>query len=410
MEREQNMRSHFVQNARLERFARKEGERYKLTVVDLERKKIGSRNTNRAFYLRGLYPNDLERELKDNIEDPGMEVFGKVYESNGVVSLSREELESMKKYLLVQLYRNPTNMAKYSPSRPDDYFGFNKDYKNDAEANLHVADEMQTICKNSWSDLCKTEDRELSLNVWNMNDTKTMFVRSEYLEFVINDLGSVTERHPHHMRDVKFTKQFLEQIVGIEASEELVGKWLDSHQYYDNFIFYPISSRFGIITLNTLWTLLFRIRNPYALRPTGNPERPYTIDVDRSFFEWAFKEHGLYSNFIQELYRPCIPIYESEKLRNPSSKENFLAQVDKYKSPNDRYLYPVINLDLGWAEYLNRLTINEADKYFGFGSNIDGEISISNYEVERLMYCQPGEAKHDLSWIGPKSEWDVPLN
>lgn len=410
MDREQNMNSHFVQNARLKQFARKEGDHFKLTVVDLKRNKIGSRNTNRAFYLKGLYPNDVEWDLKVNVEDPGMKVFDKVYKSRGVVMLTRSELETMKKYLLIQLYRNPTNMATYSPFRDDDYFGFNKEFKNDAEANLHVADEMKTICNKPWSELGLTEDRELLNNLWIMNNTKTMFVKSESLEFVINDLGSVTERHPYHMRDAKVTKQFFEEIVGIKATDEQINLWLDKHQYYDNFTFYPISSRFGVTTLNTLWTQLFRFKDPFTFKAPSGPGRLFDVEVDGSFFKWAFREHGIYSNFIQELYVPCVQNYKSEKLRNPQPGENFLELIGKYKSPEDEFYYPVVDLDLEWAEYLNRLTINEADRYFGFGSNDDGELSIGNYEVERLMYCKPGEAKHDLSWIGPKNEWTQPLN
>ena len=84
--------------------------------------------------------------------------------------------------------------------------------------------------------------------------------------------------------------------------------------------------------------------------------------------------------------------------------------IAKYSSPNDCYYYPIIDLDLEWAEYLNRLTINEAKQYFAFGSIPDGKISISNYEVERLMYCKSGEAKHNLSWINIDDDWNQPLN
>lgn len=51
--------------------------------------------------------------------------------------------------------------------------------------------------------------------------------------------------------------------------------------------------------------------------------------------------------------------------------------------------------------------INEAKKYFAFGSIQDGKITMSNYELVSLMI--PG-AKNDLSWIDWDSDWKQPLS
>ena len=71
--------SHYNQQARLKEFARQEGNNWKLTMVDLERKKIGSRNIKKAFYEKGLYSEEVELELNSKIEKPGMKVFDKAY-------------------------------------------------------------------------------------------------------------------------------------------------------------------------------------------------------------------------------------------------------------------------------------------------------------------------------------------
>ena len=75
-------------------------------------------------------------------------------------------------------------------------------------------------------------------------------------------------------------------------------------------------------------------------------------------------------------------------------------------SPEDMFLYPVMDLDIGWALYLNRLTINESKKYFAFRTNDVGKILIQNYEMNRLLY-PPG--KNDLSWVDFSSDWGRPL-
>ena len=86
---------HYNQQARLKEFARMEGKHYKLTMVDIKRRKIGSRNVEKAFYQKGLYSEEVERELNSKIEMPGMRVFSKVYNSKGAVILTRDELETM---------------------------------------------------------------------------------------------------------------------------------------------------------------------------------------------------------------------------------------------------------------------------------------------------------------------------
>ena len=66
---------HYNQQARLKQFARVEGSHYKLTMVDVKGKRIGSRNVEKAFYQKGLYSEEVERELNSKIERPGMKVF-----------------------------------------------------------------------------------------------------------------------------------------------------------------------------------------------------------------------------------------------------------------------------------------------------------------------------------------------
>ncbi len=406
MGNEQDLRCHYVQQARLKQFAVQEGEHYKLTTVDLKRKKIGRRNVERAFYIKGLYPNDVERELNSKIEAPGMKVFDKVYKSRGAVMLTREELETMKKYLLVQLYRNPINISHYSPDWEGDVLGVNKSFKNDAEANLHVAEKIHTICNSTWKELRNTDDYEIHQNVSNISGVMTLFVRSPTLEFVINDMGSVTERIEHHIRDRNIVKQVLSTIPGINLTEEIVDEWMGRHQFFDNFTFFPISSHFGIVTIDQVWTTLIRERQPFEYTKSIVPDRLFDVTVDSTFFDWVYKETGIHSDFIKELFVPCIPLYESEKINNAEPEKKW-EMIEKYSTPNDRYFYPVVDLDLQWAEYLNRLTINEAREYFAFGSIADGKISISNYNLESLLY--PG-AKNNLDWIDWDSDWTKPLN
>ncbi|MBR4226581.1 MAG: DUF4238 domain-containing protein, partial [Candidatus Methanomethylophilaceae archaeon] len=250
------VRNHYNQQARLREFAREEGRHWKLTMVDLERRRVGSRNVETAFYEEGLYSDELERELNKKVEAPGMKVFGKVYDSDGYVLLSREEVGVLKKYLLVQQYRNPNNISHYSPGWEGDTLGFNEKFRDGPETyREYVCRMRQEICDRSWGELICSEKDEIRINFLSRNNELTMFVRTD-LEFAINDLGHVTERHDWSLRNVEMIKEALRKECnrdGRYPSDEDLNRHLGRHQYIDNFAFFPMSSNVGTVTINGLW-------------------------------------------------------------------------------------------------------------------------------------------------------------
>lgn len=152
------VRSHYNQQARLRMFARHEGNHYKLTLVDLKKKRIGNRNVESAFYEEGLYSDELEKQLNYKVESPGMKVFDKIYKSEGKILLTRAELQIMKKYLLIQLYRNPTNISHYDPDWEGDYLHFNEIYRDGDETyQEHVECMMDYILNHDWEELIFSE-------------------------------------------------------------------------------------------------------------------------------------------------------------------------------------------------------------------------------------------------------------
>ncbi len=338
MEQIGNKRCHYVQQARLKQFARTEGNNYKLTVVDLDRKKIGTRNVDRAFYSKGLYTDRVEEKLNRCVEAPGMQVFGKIYES---------------------------------------------------------------ICHSTWEELCASEDQELSGNALDLHNTMTMLVRSDAIEFVVNDIGSVTERIECRCDDRDIVKKELGKNINAEITDEMVDKWIAEYRFLDTFTFIPISSHLGVVTLNPIWTLFYRVKRPGIVHRTTSH-----MTLDPVFYRQIFEETGIHSDFIENLFLPCANVYKSQKITY-GKPEDMAEMVAHFKSPEDVYIYPVVNLELQWAEYLNCLTINEAQQYFGFGSILDGKMSLSTYMT---VSTEIGNTKHDLGWIDWNADWTEPLN
>ena len=406
------VRSHYNQKARLRQFARPEGKHHKVTMVDLKNHRIGSRNIETAFYEEGLYSDELEKELNVKVEAPGMKIFDKIYKSDHFVVLTRAELEMMKKYLLIQQYRNPSNISHYDPEWEGDIIHYNRQKFADSDETYkeYVYRMMHEVLDHPWGELIESDIQEIRNNVMNIEGTRAMFIRSEH-EFVINDIGLVTERQPwtkyERDKEIRRTYENWLESEGVKATDEEVDQEIASYQYHDNFAFYPISSRFGIVTIDVLWSMMMKYRGAYKMMSDSQGDLYTTADPE--FFRWMRDEMELESGFIQQNYVPCIPNYKSKELKGITSEQKFAEKIGTYKDQGDTYLYPVIDIDLNWSLYLNRLTINEAQNYFAFGSNVDGRISIDNYEMERLIYANEGEAKNDLSWVQNTNDWTKPL-
>lgn len=404
------VRNHYNQQERLRHFSRKENGHDKLTYVDLEKKQIGTRNVETSFYEVGLYSDELEKELNRKIEAPGMKVFDKAYRSEKHVILTRSELEIMKKYLLIQNYRNPTNISEYSPDWEGDILGVNQQFiDSDENYKEYVYRMMHEILDHPWIGLLNSEESETGKNAQDMNKTMTLFVRSEH-EFMINDLGCVTERHkmscPGDPNEVKTHLRAEFNKLGIQVTDESLEEYMVTRDYIDNFTFYPISSHLGIIVVSKPWSMVIHALQPYKMERDEKGEIVTTLDP--RFYPYVREQFGIYSKFLEEYFVPCINLYKNEELQNKSPTE-LADEFKKYMSPDDEYIYPVVDLDFECAEYLNLLTINEAQKYLAFGGNIDGDVSIAYYERNRTENPDL-EFKNNLDWIPPKEDWNKPLN
>ena len=397
------MKNHYIQQALQRQFARSDGKNHWITLVDLERKKIGSRKVESAFYEKDLYSDEVERELNRMIEAPGMKVFDKAYDSNGVVMLTRRELQTMQKYLLVQQYRNPTNISHYAPVFENVAPPITEDSEADMKAKQFVSEELHKICNSSWGSLLKNEDKELSYNALEIRNIMTLFVRSKLLEFVFNDMGSVTERLSFPISEETQIKTNLESILGGKIPPNAFHK-KDDKIFFDNYAFYPISQHMGIVLLNPIRARLIRKYTPYTPRPWTEANHFY-MTLTRPFLKELKKLLACVPSSYTRFLLQHAPIYQSNRMRKVKTTR-FRERLERNSSPNDKFLYPVVDLDLYGTQYLNNLTINEAKKFFAFGSIPDGKLSITTYGE----YSAFNDGKNDLNWVDLDADWTKPFN
>lgn len=302
-----------------------------------------------AFCENNLYDvefadnnKDLELKFKANIEDPMGTLLNKIdNDSAPTFTFTRAELETIKKYILLQIYRTPHNKKSYT-NIPDNTFELSQFNINQKESKVDFwKREMLTILDSDWDSLLKTDMIGIRKNALEINSSFLMFIKTAD-EFCINDLGYCTERIPikipkDQQDDFIKTAQIIgQELYGKDNFDEIAKKEIaDESSYIDNYILFPISSNIAILVVSPLWKqyLLYP-----ELRHEGIP-----------FHSLLLQNH---------LSIPMTTYKNADKIKND-------ADIVTYKSPEDQYIYQLHTMSCEETVYLNHLTINEAFCYIG---------------------------------------------
>lgn len=302
-----------------------------------------------AFCENNLYDvefadnnNDLELKFKTNIEDPMGTLFNKIdNDSVPAFTFTRAELETIKKYILLQIYRTPRNKKSYT-NIPDNTFELSQFNINQNESKVDFwKREMLTILDSDWDSLLKTDMIGIRKNALEINSSFLMFIKTAD-EFCINDLGYCTERIPIKIPEdqqddfIKNAKIIGQMLYGKNDFDEIAKKEIaDESSYIDNYIFFPISSNIAILVVSQLW-------KDYLLRS-----------------ELRHKGILFHSPLLQNhLSIPMTTYKNADKIKN-------VADIVTHKSPEDQYIYQLHRISCEETIYLNLLTINEAFCYIG---------------------------------------------
>lgn len=201
---------HFVQKAILKKFSHKSGNQDVITIVDIKQRKIYDRNIKNVFCLPKMYDMEnsadvkiIENKLKEEIEDPMSNIINRLEQCCYTeFTITREELETIKKYILIQLYRNKRNQLNYG---------------NETDKWKH---EILYILQTPFDELLKPSNQFLGVFSFalDMHRSFMMIVRTRD-EFCINDMGYATEN-----------------VCG-----------------FDNYVFFPFSPHYAILQVANAW-------------------------------------------------------------------------------------------------------------------------------------------------------------
>lgn len=371
-------KNHYVPNCVLKNFANKQNNgKFGFCYINLLEGKIEGRTTNSSFYEIKLYDQKNEENVKElehtfnkSIESIIQPLLKKLISCmTETIVLSRNEIELIKKFALIQIYRNVRNGDNYSHIRINKDITLSKyNIKEGESPNDFWKREMMTILKSSWDELLKTDMIGIKSILNEINRSFIMLFKTDN-ELCINDLGYVTERIPIKLSKeaqeeyIKLSKAYGEEVFKVSDFDVRAQNEIEEDRVYiDNYILFPISSNFSIALVNGIWK--YKLLDP------------------------------LNFNYIpSNLLNNHLSIPETDYVNKDKIKNN--KDIIKYKSPDDTYKYKIHIMTENETEQTNFLLINEAYQYIAvktfncFINTFKDYRDLKNKKIENI--------RHDLT-------------
>ncbi len=139
------LRNHYIPKFLLKNFSEKaENGKWKINYINLGSRKVERRNLKAVFAQNNFYDipsasdtKILEKRFNLKIETPMAQIVDKIISSNeGYITITRKELGIIKKFILIQMYRNPANQGQYQNASEKDSFTFSKAFKKESETDI----------------------------------------------------------------------------------------------------------------------------------------------------------------------------------------------------------------------------------------------------------------------------------
>lgn len=256
------MNSHYIPQFILKGFC---NDNKQLIYCDLDDKTVSSRNPRSVFSEEGYYPDQLEKDLCVKIEHAFANLYhNKLENPKSRISLTPEELFTIKKYLIVSAIRHKYELTvaeeEFLKGVPDGLKSlFNADH-NYIESLNHVLgfdnqDELFDYLNNRMNTLSSFGDIENSNEMYLWAEMRQIvynylvFVRAgENEEFLINDIGRAVFEGPMSIRKLNATLD----TVAHNPLLYRVALMITPRDYS----FYPITKKLAIITFDVFYKML----------------------------------------------------------------------------------------------------------------------------------------------------------
>ena len=296
-----------VYNLMLKNFAGADG----IYVADMSKNDVSARKPDMAF--RDAAPCDevaeFEKRFSEIIEKPMDRILSKINRMSKSILLTRTELETIKKYILLQMNRTP-----YSDAEAED----DKDlWKRETSAILDM----------EWDDLMKSDLVDILKDSAEVNNSFLLFFRTDE-EFVIGDSGCVAECVPGTPE---------------EGSDE-------EPEDFINYNLFPLTSEIAVLLISLPWKMRFSSPGAVQGLPLTSPilekyrsvpkmkyvnERRIRSEEDVSKFKhpqdrFTYMIHNVSKDDLH--YLNTLTINESERFIGFMTPEKVKPTLESYES------------------------------------------------------------------------------
>jgi len=382
-------KNHYVSQLIIRRFSNA------INTFDTKLKQlVKDRKSHNVFYKRGLYSDEIEKKMANQLEKPFAELIDKKILNKDKITLKRKELLLVKRFLLLDSIRTFSAEEFYQTifgfkDATKRYFDINKNNNEQGEKLPSISEkkeDKQTIfmqamhlfldCQSSY-DMLAHEYATKETYCWSkvfLDSFLVFWDSATNQEFVLTDNGMTSEYEPSH-----------NIFGGIDLSKfsylhkQLLNESLTSSQkcqYLDFFSKYQIMyENFNIFSLSS--TRCIVLANPFFRLYSG-----------KQLILHKYKEE---INFeVPDIWPTCIETREAISIPNTQYISEGLFLED------DIFIYKPCQLTLFDTIYVNVLALNQKKRLLGF-NDIDKVIdslccaNMLNVVNNEDLYCDYGK-------------------
>lgn len=275
------VKSHYVPQLILRHFGTDE----RIQYCDLDKKKVETRNIKSAFAEKGYYPDEIESDLCYKTEkDFAYLLNSKILKERYRITLSPEELFTLKKFLIVTSIRFNVTEAMKDYDNPQDMIdSYSKDFYSNINKVLacEKIEEMASFIEPKFEKMMEmiknpTEaygENKLFSDIKNILHSYVVFVSTNRCkeDFIIPDVG-FSYRASHialpPFSDGSFDKCMYTLSAAMQTGNPFLMRMASLMTPYD-FILVPVSKDLAIVSLNVFYKFFNRNSDVYGMLPVN---------------------------------------------------------------------------------------------------------------------------------------------
>ena len=255
------IKSHYVPQFILRNFYSND----KITYCDLDKKTVELRNTRSVFSEEGYYPEGIEKDLCKKAEYLFANLYhNKFEEARNSIILTREELFTVKKFLIVCAIRYKAELTEFDKKQLEI---LGPEFKMDYDRSLNeilaceTADDLFNEIFKMQNHIAKLMGKEFSeeedssnIPLWaeliDITHSYLIFVKTKEEKFLIPDVGRAIAEGPLSIKKFDAVLQTAMTTFNPQALQLL--QMISPRDYS----FYPLSKNFGILSMNSFFKVL----------------------------------------------------------------------------------------------------------------------------------------------------------